>query len=585
MKKIKFISIFLIIMFCISGFSNVKAAELKTKLDIIQKSADTKYLENDQGYISKSIIDSNKDTGEVKIQLKIANEKKQTEETNKTYEDTEIYIMVSENLSKKEENLNKYITNIEKLSSDIFSKNSKTKIGIIGIKGTISDCSYDKDGKLIKGENDQGKVNGSAENAEIVSKLTNDVEIIKENLKSMNSSKTEYYTNLQAAIRLANSSYSENTNKILICLYDDVPDIAIGICSIVTYGGIFSEYGTAKEAVVGKHKKIASYTKSEILKLKNSNINFILLRPKDTSYDETWYKLSTGEKDFDFDGSPYVKEIYGTLDNPTYGKMYSLDDESLEKIVTEEIYSDIAKEIGTSMENVIVKDYFPKEILDNFTITIPESTDVDKEKLQTDGYITWNIGKLETQNSKTLEYTIKINDMNNASLLNKTIATNEKVEVSYKDYLEKDVTAVLSSSPKIQLSEVKEELTVTVTYSPNTETNGQVIATITTNKRVKKVDGWTLSSDGKSLTKAYTANTTETVHLEDEYGMTKDVLVKVTNIIDRTQKPTSEPKDDTIATGKLPQTGTGIALGVTMLLISLIGCIGLIKYKSYGKLK
>ena len=67
--------------------------------------------------------------------------------------------------------------------------------------------------------------------------------------------------------------------------------------------------------------------------------------------------------------------------------------------------------------------------------------------------------------------------------------------------------------------------------------------------------------------------------------MTKDVLVKVTNIIDRTQKTTSEPKDDTIATGKLPQTGTGMALGVTILLISLIGCIGLIKYKSYGKIK
>lgn len=141
---------------------------------------------------------------------------------------------------------------------------------------------------------------------------------------------------------------------------------------------------------------------------------------------------------------------------------------------------------------------------------------------------------------------------------------------------------------KKQLEEiqgVKEELTATVTYSPNTETNGQVIATVTTNKRVKKVEGWTLSLDGKSLTKAYTTNTTETVHLEDEDGMTKDVLVKVTNIIDRTQKPTSEPKDDTIATGKLPQTGTGIALGVTILLISLIGCIGLIKYKSYGKIK
>ena len=147
----------------------------------------------------------------------------------------------------------------------------------------------------------------------------------------------------------------------------------------------------------------------------------------------------------------------------------------------------------------------------------------------------------------------------------------------------KEKTVIENQLKDIQ--EKKKELTATVTYNPTSNTTGKVTATITANKKVKNIEGWTLSSDGKSLTKAYTANTTETVHLEDEYGMTKDVLVKVTNIIDRTQKPTSEPKDDTIATGKLPQTGTGIALGVTMLLISLIGCIGLIKYKSYGKLK
>lgn len=147
----------------------------------------------------------------------------------------------------------------------------------------------------------------------------------------------------------------------------------------------------------------------------------------------------------------------------------------------------------------------------------------------------------------------------------------------------KEKTVIENQLKDIQ--EKKKELTATVTYNPTSNTTGKVTATITTNKKVKNIEGWTLSNDGKSLTKEYSVNTTETVHLEDEYGMTKDVLVKVTNIIDRTQKTTSEPKDDTIATGKLPQTGTGIALGVTISLISLIGCIGLIKYKSYGKIK
>ena len=63
------ISIILIIGMC----GSVNAAELKTSLDIIQKASETKYLENDQGYISKTIVDSNADTGEITIELKLSN--------------------------------------------------------------------------------------------------------------------------------------------------------------------------------------------------------------------------------------------------------------------------------------------------------------------------------------------------------------------------------------------------------------------------------------------------------------------------------------------------------------------------------
>ncbi len=49
-------------------------------------------------------------------------------------------------------------------------------------------------------------------------------------------------------------------------------------------------------------------------------------------------------------------------------------------------------------------------------------------------------------------------------------------------------------------------------------------------KKVNAVDGWTLSEDGMTLTKEYTKNTTETVHLVDLDGMTKDVVIEITNI-------------------------------------------------------
>ena len=56
--------------------------------------------------------------------------------------------------------------------------------------------------------------------------------------------------------------------------------------------------------------------------------------------------------------------------------------------------------------------------------------------------------------------------MKNSNLLNKTISTNEKVVLTYKDTDPKDYTVTLTSSPKIQLSEVKQESTDEKTENP-----------------------------------------------------------------------------------------------------------------------
>ncbi len=234
MLKKSFIILIMLLML-VTFCNRVNATEIKTSLNIIQKASETKYLENNQGYISKEIVDSNVENGEVTIELKINNNKKEQENTE-NYENTEIYLMVSENIVNNEETLTNNINNIEKLVTKIFNKNSKTKVGIIGIKGTINDSKLDEEtGKLITGDKDERKVNGSVNDAEIVVGLTNSLDTIKNGLQNMNSSKTKYRANLQAAIRLANKSYSNNTNKILISLYDNVPDIAIGVPGSFSY--------------------------------------------------------------------------------------------------------------------------------------------------------------------------------------------------------------------------------------------------------------------------------------------------------------------------------------------------------------
>lgn len=576
LKKIfiMFVTITVLVGICGSAY----ATELKTTLNVIQQASETKYLENDQGYISKNIIDSNADKGEVTIDLGFSNISKDISEENERYDNSEIFIIVNENIANDSEKLNEYISYIETLSKKIFEKNTSTKIGIIGIKGTISDIEIDENGNAIFGENDENTVEGTEENAEIVAKVTNNYEEIKKGLQAMNSEKKEYLNNLQAAIRLANKSYSEKSNKLLIILYDDVPSICIGEKAEINFGA-FSIYDTPEEAINAKYKKISAETKNEILKLKANNVDFIMLRPSDTSYDATYYDKNTGKHMMDFDGSQYVREIYGTLENPTYGKMYSLSNDNLEKIVTDYIYKDIVESIREDVKNVKIKEYFSDDIIENFDISFTNK-DVDTTKLEKEHYIIWNAGDVSGNKSINLQYTLKIKDMKNEKLLEKVIATSEKTEMQYINKSGNETTIVLTSSPKIQLSEVKEELNFILSYDPTTNTTGKVMATIKANKKVNEVEGWSLSDDGMTLTKEFSINTTETVHLVDIDNMTKDVIVKINNIINK------EPaKDNTTATGELPLTGISATIIICLIVTAIISIIIYKKYNSYRDIK
>lgn len=354
--------------------------------------------------------------------------------------------MVSENIVNDEAKFKKYMNNIENLVNKIFKANSKTKVGIIGITGPVRDTYKDEDGKLITGEKDESTVPGKESNAEIVVEPTNNTNELIEKVKNMNTSKTAYRCNVQAAVRLANKSYSDNVNKILISLYDSAPSVAIGVCGQVSYGGIFSEYATLEEAIKGQHENIATYTKNEILTLKDSNTSFILLRPDDTIYDETWYNVSTGEKVLDFDGSPYVQKLYGTIENPNYGKMYSFNDDNIDNIITENIYKDIEEIIQHDITNVKVTEELSDDIVKNFTFDRKNSSiDVDATKKET---VIWNIETITGNEEIIIRYKMKISNIENNEILNKTIAISDKTILTYTDNTSKEYKIEITDNPK-----------------------------------------------------------------------------------------------------------------------------------------
>ena len=77
----------------------------------------------------------------------------------------------------------------------------------------------------------------------------------------------------------------------------------------------------------------------------------------------------------------------------------------------------------------------------------------------------------------------------------------------------------------------EEEKKVNVTYKMIDDTNKEMLVTITSNKELEPVEGWTLSEDKKTLTKTYKENKDEVIILKDLSGnVIENVNVSVKNI-------------------------------------------------------
>lgn len=563
----KLISIVAIIVLMLGICGNVKAAELKTSLDVIQKSSETKHLENDQGYISKTIVDSNADTGEVTIELKISNTKKEVEEKK----ETEIILVIDNSGSMDYKTADGrtrksiLLNSAKKLVNTIFDTSDNVKIGIVkfcGEKGMWAPLYA----------------------ASVITKPTSNREDVIEGLTKVENKSVESGTNIQKGLIKAEESFSEsNGNKVIILLTDGCPN-EDGKGNNVTDSKMLMTNET--------YKTILTNTKNELLNIKKKGIKLISLMTgvNSNDIDSKGNVITNTEDDLQA-----IKTIFGTEENPTAGKFYNVKTTDISKVIQNDITKDVQEILDIPLNTLKVTDYFPEDITDNFEFTYVgnPSLGTTSKTIDTENKtITWNIDTLKSGETATLKYKLKIKDMKNTKLLNKTIATNEKVVLTYKDTASKNYTVTLTTSPKIKLTEVKEELTATVSYNPTTETTKNVVATIKTNKKVNKVEGWTLSDDGKALTKTYSKNTTETVHLVDVDEMKKDVTVKITNIVEvkpqENNKTETKPiennikEDTTTAPEAIPQTGESV---VILAIFSIIALIAIVAYKKYSEYK
>ena len=120
----------------------------------------------------------------------------------------------------------------------------------------------------------------------------------------------------------------------------------------------------------------------------------------------------------------------------------------------------------------------------------------------------------------------------------KTILTKEYTENGEETVEVKDLAGnTTTANVKIDnIDKVAPE--VEVKYSATTSTNENITVTITANEEIQAVEGWTLGSDKKTLTKIYTENKTETIAIKDLAGNITTAEVIVNNIEEKKLKAT-----------------------------------------------
>lgn len=408
MKKVYKIILVICIMI-IAIENNIYASNIN--LEVINRDGQIKKLDNDQGYISKKVIDTNEETGEITIELKLSN----TSEDEQKRSKTEV-IFVVDNSSSMSTATNsgmtrkKMISNaIKTLTEQIYAQNSSVYMGLVKFSTTAS----------------------------TISKLTNDKQTIINGISTYENSGVEGETNISLGLTIANDSFSSDCkNKIIILLTDGTPSN--------------DRNGTNTKNTLTNVAKSGTYVISMITGIKSS----------------------------------IITNIFGTPEEPTTGKLYNIEDTSIDTIISQDIYKDIIQKTQASITDINIVDYFPKDIIENCDfsyISKPNIGTISDSININDKNIVWHIDLLKGGEEDVVQYKIKIKDKDNSNLINKVTPTNEKVILTYKDFNSEEHEVILDSSPKIKMlknEQVVQDNTVKDSSLPATGNSFEIIIAI-----------------------------------------------------------------------------------------------------------
>ncbi len=310
-------------------------------------------------------------------------------------------IINGERITRKEAVLQSAQALVDKL----LSANPNIKIGVVEF---ATSTETDDEGYTIEGTDLDAKT--------VTEELTNDADTITEALNTVSEdvmgARTNLEVGLDAAYTLLQTNNDPDTEDYIITLTDAIPNTARGV--------VGDTYTDATRVP----------TKNKIVELGEAGVNLISMLIE-MSDDE----IAISEEDPKPTYREVAEEIFGTATSPTSGEVYYVQDEEVEDTVTNKIYSSLVQEQYV-LDNIVIKDYFPQNIIDNFTyaqLTESNIGEVTAKVNTEDNSITWTIPSLGPGEEATFTYRISLNNEFNGEIVGINLPTNENVQITYDE--------------------------------------------------------------------------------------------------------------------------------------------------------
>lgn len=420
----------------VSNITTLELVERNTcEIDLLEPSTDTII-----GKFSKELTDFDSSQKEVTLTLTIEN----MLEEEQTTKPVEVFLVLDNSSSMLETYAEKskidYVAETASLFTDyLFEYFDNPQIGIVSFS-----CA-----ELISSPTETFQ-DGTENDAKLVLGLSNSQDTIKSKISEYKDSENGIHTNIEAGLALAEANFTDNTDteKFVILLSDGVPNLCLNTETTLEYSGV-----------------IASSTKSRLEEMdsKGYNIFSVLMGLNEADLENPSAPISetTGNN---MTYRELAEEIFGTSSNPTVGNFYYINYDSLDTIVNTDIYNNITEIKDNSLRNLVITDYFPQEIIDNFNfeyVASPNIGEVSQEVDTTNNSITWNIELLNAGEVATLSYKLTLKDDYDKAIVDQILPTNSNVDISYNyNNVSGNANSTVSPTIRVKYSESSKDDTV-----------------------------------------------------------------------------------------------------------------------------